>query len=56
MNIQVKAVIKSSHCYMSFTHDFTGMKQARKYSKSLKQSVVNSDTEVITNLYINNRI
>lgn len=56
MNIQVKAVIKSSHCYMSFTHDFNGIRQARKYSKSLKQSVANSDTEVITNLYINNRI
>lgn len=56
MNIQVKAVIKNSHCYMSFTHDFTGMREAKRYSKNLKESVADSDTEVVTTLYINNRL
>ena len=56
MNIQVKAVIKNSHCYMAFSHDFTSMREAKRYSKSLKESVADSDTEVVTTLYINNRI
>lgn len=56
MNIQVKAVIKNSHCYMAFTHNFDSMREAKHYSKSLKKSVSGSDTEVNTTLYINNRI
>lgn len=41
---------------MSFTHSFTGMKEAKRYANSMKESVSGSDTEVITTLYINNKL
>lgn len=41
---------------MAFTHNFDSMREAKHYSKNLKESVSGSDTEVVTTLYINNRL
>lgn len=54
-NIQVKATLKSSTCFIIFTHDFNSLKRARKYSKTLKESVANSDIKVNTTMYLNTR-
>lgn len=55
MDIQVKAVLKNSHCYTSFTHNFNSMRKAKQYSKNLKESVEGSDTKVETTMYLNTK-
>lgn len=54
-NIQVKATLKSSTCFIIFTHGFNSLKRARRYSKALKESVANSDIKVNTTMYLSVR-
>ena len=54
-NIQVKAILKSSTCFVTFTHGFNSLKRARRYSKTLKESVANSDIKVNTTMYLSTR-
>lgn len=53
MDIQVKAILKNSHCYLTFSHNFNSMRKAREYIKNLKTSVEGSDTSVVSTLYLN---
>ena len=55
MDIQVKAVLKNSYCYTTFTHNFNSMRKAKQYSKNLKKSVKDSDTKVETTMYLNTK-
>ena len=54
-NIQVKATLKSSTCFIVFIHGFNSIKRARKYSKTLKESVANSDIKVNTIMYLSTK-
>jgi hypothetical protein len=51
MNLQVKAILKGGHCYINFSHSFTTMREARLYTKTLKDSVKDSDTSDCDNFY-----
>lgn len=54
-NIQVKATLRSSTCFVVFTHGFNSIKRARRYSKALKESVANSDIKVNTTMYLSTK-
>ena len=52
--VQVKVTIRSSNCFLTVSHKFNTLEEARRYTTTLKASVAKED-EVKSTIYLNSR-